>query len=83
MRQLGYMRNDALAGDWRGTDEEPDLALTGDDDGADRSYVGSQLHQNDRGCQSRDRHERVHHNAQLAVVCVRLSWVEMNYLSDN
>jgi hypothetical protein len=41
------------------------------------------LHQNDRGCQSRDRHERVHHNAQLAVVCVRLSWVEMNYLSDN
>jgi hypothetical protein len=30
----------------------------------------------------RDRHKSVQHDAQLAVVCIRLRWVKMGYLGD-
>jgi hypothetical protein len=61
---------DALAGDWRRTNEEPNLALADDDNRLGLRRRSSNLHQNNGDSKDRSGHHRVHDNAELAVVGV-------------
>ena len=73
---------DALAGDWRGTNEEPQLALPGNDSGLALGRGCSTLDQYDCRRSGRDGRQGVHDNAQLAVIGVGLVRVEVCCLSD-
>ncbi len=70
-----------LAGGWRRADKEPGIALAGDDDGLGQLGRGPKLnHQYDGSGYGRG-HNRVHDDAQLAVIGVRLVRVKVGYLS--
>ena len=73
---------DALAGDWGRTNEEPYLGLPGNDDWLGLGCGGSQLHKDDRRCNNCNRYRRVHHDAQLAMVSVRGARMEVSHLGD-
>jgi hypothetical protein len=76
-------RKDVLAGDGRGTDEDPCLGSPSDEDGLGYRSGGSQLHQNDSGHGRGDRHRRVHDNAERAVIRIGVAGVEVGYLGNN
>ena len=71
---------DALAGEWRGTDEDAGVTLPDDGDGLNFGRRGSQLHDHDDGCGGRDGCQGVHDNAELAVIRVRFVGVEVGRL---
>ena len=71
---------DALAGDWRGANEEAGLALPDHNDRLGLRRGSSQLHHDDDNRRSRDGRHRVHHNTELAVVGVSRVRVLVGYL---
>lgn len=74
---------DALAGDGRGPNEEPQLALAGNDDRVGLRSRRAELNQHNLGAISRNRHQRVHHNAQLAMIGVGLVGVKVRDLAHD
>ncbi len=79
---LKRKRKDALAGDWRGANEEANLPLAGNDDGFGLGSGSSQLHDDNDGRSSGNGHYRVHDDAELAVIRVGLVRVKVRRLSD-
>jgi hypothetical protein len=82
MQRPEWKRNDALAGDGRGANEETNLPLAGNYDGLGLGSGGSQLHDDDdcgSGCDGRD---RVHGDAKLAMISIALAGVKVRDLSD-
>jgi hypothetical protein len=73
---------DASEGDWRRTDEEPQLALPDDDERLGLGSGGSQLHQNDGGCHYCDRYGSVQGDAELAMIGVDGVGVQVRDLRD-
>jgi len=55
--------SDALTGDRRGTNEEANLPLAGNDDGIGRGTGGPQLNDDDDSRRRGNRNHRVHHDA--------------------
>ena len=79
---LNERRNDALAGDRRRANEEANLPLAGNYDGLGLGRGSSQLHDDDdcrSGCDGRD---RVHGDAELAVIGVALARVQVRDLCN-
>lgn len=75
--------NDALAGDRRGTNKQPELALARDNDGLDLRIRSAKLNQdNDRRSRC-NRDDRVHDDAQLALVGIVLIWMNVRNLRDS
>jgi hypothetical protein len=68
--EAGMKTEDALAGDGRGADEEPQLPLPRNNRRLGLRCRASQLNEDDGGCHHRCRRRCVHHNAKLAVVGV-------------
>jgi hypothetical protein len=79
-RRLNEDGEDALAGAWRGANKEASLALPDHADWRSPWDEDSQSHNLDDGCQGRDWHHRVHHNAQLAMISVGLVLVNVRNL---
>ncbi len=87
MKQRGtqkpeWKRKDALAGDGRGANEEANLPLAGNYYRLGLGRGSSQLHDDDdcsSGCDWRD---RVHGDAELAMIGVALAWVQVRDLSN-
>jgi hypothetical protein len=73
---------DALAGDWGRTNEEPCLRPPDYGDRFSLRCGGSHLHKNDSGSHGGNRCSRVHHDAQLAVVSVSGAGVEVSDLGE-
>lgn len=73
---------DALAGDRWWANEESDLPLVGNDDGIGLGRGSSQLHDDNDGRSSGSRHQRVHDDAQLTMISVRLVRVQVGGLSE-
>ena len=72
----------ALAGDRRGSNEEANLPLAGNYDGLGLGRGSSQLHDDDdcgSGCDGRD---RVHGDAELAVIGVALAGMQVRDLGN-
>lgn len=80
MRPLIEGGKDALAGAWRGANKELGLALPDHADWLGSWHEDTQSHTLDDGCQGRDRHHRVHHYAQLAMISVSLALVNVRNL---
>jgi hypothetical protein len=59
------------------------LALVGDYDGIGLGRGCSQLHDDNDGRSGCNGHDRVHDNAQLAVVGIRIVRVKVRYLSND
>jgi len=76
-----WKRKDALAGGWRRADEVVREELAGGWRGLRLRSRFSQLHQNHCGRQGSNRNQRVHHDAQLAVVGVGLVGMKVRDLS--
>jgi len=72
---------DALAGDRRGPNEEPELALAGNDDRIGLRSGRAEPDQRNFGASNRNRRQRVQHNAQLAMICVGLAGVKVSNLA--
>ena len=70
MRGTRRKPKDALAGGGRGANEEANLPLGGNDDWLSLGSGSSQLHDDDDSRRSRNRDDRVHHDAKLAVIRV-------------
>ncbi len=79
-RRLDENGRDALAGDWRGTNEEAGLALPDHNDRLRLRRGGSQLHYDDNDRRNRDGRRRVHYDTELAVVGVGRVRVLVGYL---
>ena len=71
---------DALAGDWRGANEEAGLPLPDHDDRLGLGRGGSQLHHDDDDGHYRNGRHRVHYHAELAVIRVGRVRVLVGYL---
>jgi hypothetical protein len=83
IQKPGWKRNDALAGDRRRANEEANLPLAGNYDRLGLGRGSSQLHNDDdcgSGCDGRD---RVHGDAELAMIGVALAGVKVRDLSNS
>ncbi len=81
-RKPEWKRNDALAGDRRRANEEANLTLAGNNYRLGLGRGSSQLHDDDdcgSGCDGRD---RVHCDAELAMIGVALARVQVRDLSN-
>jgi hypothetical protein len=71
-----------LAGDWGRTNDEAELSLPGDEDGLGLGRKGPQLHQHDGSSNRRNRHHRVHDDAELAMIGVSRAGMKVRDLGD-
>src|ERR1700722_8731448 len=82
MRKPEWKRSDALAGERRRANEEANLPLAGNYDGFSLGRGSSQLHDNDDGRSGCDGRDRVHGDAELAMIGVALAGVQVRDLSN-
>jgi hypothetical protein len=82
MRKPEWKRDDALAGDRRRANEEANLPLAGNDDELGLGRGSSQLHNEDVRRSGCDRRNRVHGDAELAMIGVALAGVQVRDLSN-
>ena len=80
MRRLNEVGKDALAGAWRRANKEPGLAPPGHANWLGPWHEDTQSHNLNNDHQDRDRHDRVHHRAQLAMISVGLVLVNVRNL---
>jgi len=81
-RKPEWRRKDALAGDRRRANEEANLPLTGNYDGLGLGRGSTQLHDDNDGRRGCDRRDRMHGDAELAVIGIALAWVQVSDLSN-
>jgi hypothetical protein len=70
------------AGDGRGADKKPDLPFTEDKNRFGDGSKGSKLHHHNGGRSSYSGHGRVHDDAELTVIRIRLIRVQVSGLGD-
>ena len=77
-----WRRKDALAGDRRRANEEANLPLAGNYDWLGLGRGSSQLHDDDDGSSSGNWSNRVHGDAELAMIGVTPNRMHMRYLGE-
>jgi hypothetical protein len=82
IRKPEWKRKDALAGERRWANEEANLPLAGNYDGLGLGCGSSQLHDDDDCRSGCDRRDRVHGDAELAMIGVALTGMQVRDLSD-
>jgi hypothetical protein len=81
-KSLNGRRNVALAGDRRRANEEANLPLAGNNDWLGLGRGSSQLHDDDDGSSGGNWRDRVHGDAELAMIGIALAWVQVRDLSN-
>jgi hypothetical protein len=81
-KSLNGRRNDALAGDRRRANEEANLPLAGNYDWLGLGRGSSQLHDDDDGSSGGNWCDRVHGDAELAMIGVALARVQVRDLCN-